>query len=91
MKEVVERIKAAHKIIILTHISPDPDALCSSFALCSALCSFGKEAAVILCEEVAKSLQYIGGEYQIYSSCKQYEADLVICVDCGDLQNTKMI
>jgi phosphoesterase RecJ-like protein len=85
LKEITEKIKAAHKIIILTHVSPDPDALCSSFALCNALCGIGKAATVLLCEELAKSLQYIGGDYSVYSATERYEADLIICVDCGDL------
>ena len=72
LEEIIKRIIAAQKILILTHVSPDPDALGSSFALCDALQTLQKEAAVVLCEQVAQSLAFIGGDY-------------IVCVDCSDL------
>ncbi len=85
LKEIANKISAAQKILILTHVSPDPDALGSSFALCDALQTLQKEAAVVLCEQVAQSLAFIGGDYIVYSPEETYEADLVVCVDCSDL------
>ena len=72
LDEIIKEIKKANSIVILTHESPDGDAVSSSLSVMHALYQLGKEADVIS-DKIKKE-----------SDIKQY--DLAISVDCSDLK-----
>ncbi len=86
MEAVIDKLNKAKSVAVLTHISEDPDALGSAFALCSALRKSGKTAVCYVSEKPREQHKFIGGDYEIYDKDKVYEHDLCVCVDCGDLK-----
>ncbi|MCI8273365.1 MAG: bifunctional oligoribonuclease/PAP phosphatase NrnA [Clostridia bacterium] len=82
---ILEEIKKAEKIVILTHESPDGDAVASSLSVMHAMLQLGKEPDVII-PEYAKDFKFLPGsdKIKVESAIKQY--DLAISVDCSDLK-----
>ena len=58
MKHLLDIIRSAHSVAIITHMSADGDALGSSFALALALEQTGKKVTVFLEEPVPKMLDF---------------------------------
>ena len=86
MEAVIEKVRAAKSIAVLTHISEDPDALGSAFAFCSVLGNMGKTAVCYVSAKPQERHAFIGGDYVIYDKEKTYEHDLCLCLDCGDIK-----
>lgn len=86
MREVIERIKAAHSAAVLPHVNEDADALGSCFAFAEVLRGMGIEAVVYVSEIPEKRLDFIGGDYVVYEKGKKYKHDLCVCLDCGDIK-----
>lgn len=83
-REIGEKMLEARKILIFPHVHMDGDALGSSSALCMALRKLGKEAYVLISEDVPKNLDFLACDcvtrnLEIFSA----GADLAIMVDCG--------
>ena len=76
------QIKKAKSIAILTHESPDGDAVGSSLAMYYALKQLGINADVVIKEFPKMFLNLDGVKYFIPSSEKVY--DLVITLDCAN-------
>lgn len=85
MHEVIDRIKKASSVAVFPHVNEDPDALCSCFAFTDVLRKMGKKAVCYTNDTIEKHLNFIGGEYVVYDSEKTYDYDLVLCLDCGDI------
>ena len=85
LDEIFEEIKKAEKIVILSHESPDGDAVSSSLSVKHAISKLGKEADVII-PEFPKDFEFLprADEIKKESEIKQY--DLAISVDCADLK-----
>lgn len=85
LDEILEEIKLAKNIIILTHESPDGDAIGSSLAMKLALEELGKKADVIV-PEIPRLYKFLPAIDQVKkeSDIKKYE--LAISVDCADLK-----
>ena len=87
MKSIIQTIKKNKKFLISTHVSPDPDALCSELALAIYLKSLGKKVTIINHEAVSPRLHFLPGARSIkpYKDKKRNDYDVAIVVDCGDL------
>lgn len=85
LDEIIKEIKKANSIVILTHESPDGDAVSSSLSVMHALYQLEKEADVII-PEYPKDFEFLPEADKIKkeSDIKQY--DLAISVDCSDLK-----
>jgi len=83
LKEIIEKLMQSQTILLLTHLSPDPDALGSTFALRTALLKLGKTAKVLLYAPITPSLQYLTDDYDIFDEAKEYPCDLLVCLDSG--------
>ncbi len=87
MNTIISEIKKAKKAAIFTHITPDGDAIGSTFALSQLLRSCGIENDVYINEKVPERLlnliQY--GENPFFTEFKDSDYDLMIALDCGDL------
>ena len=94
MKEAVVRfIRNARRVIVITHVSPDGDAIGSILGLGWALRWLGKEYTLACADPVPKRFTYLPGSEAIVtgpepvlSPAEVSEYDLVISLDCGDLE-----
>lgn len=85
LDEILEEIKIAEKIIILTHESPDGDAIGSSLAMKLALEELGKQADVIILE-IPRMYEFLPSIDQVKTTSDMKNYDLAISVDCADLK-----
>ena len=88
LDDILEEIKKAQKIVILTHESPDGDAISSSLSVMHAISQLGKQADVII-PEYSKDFKFLPGAEKILPQGKCEEYDLAIAVDCTDLKRLK--
>lgn len=85
LDNIVEEIKKAEKIVILTHESPDGDAIGSSLAMKVALKQMEKESDVII-REVPKTFDFLPYREEIKTDSNVEKYDLAISLDCADLK-----
>ena len=85
LDNILEEIKKAQTIVILTHESPDGDAVASSLSVMHAIKELGKEADVII-PEYSKDFKFLPGSEKILQIGKTDNYDLAISVDCTDLK-----
>lgn len=85
LDSILEEIKKAENIVILTHETPDGDAIGSSLAMKAALKKIGKNADVII-KEYPRVFNFLPGreEVKMDSDIEQY--DLAISLDCADFK-----
>ena len=83
--KIKDRIQAAHRILITSHIRPDGDAIGSSLALGLALMDAGKQVQVVLSDGLPASFRHLPGSEKIKTRAEG-EFDLIISVDCSDLK-----
>ena len=81
-EKIAATILKSEKILIVTHINPDGDALGSSAGLKLALEKTGKKATVLLEKEVPGMFEVFGENFSNEAGLEEY--DLVISLDCGD-------
>ena len=77
-------VNSATRIIVLTHVSPDGDAIGSLLGLSHSLRSIGKTVTPAVDQGVPSFLKFLPGADQVLDKLKNIEADLAIAVDCGD-------
>lgn len=85
LDEILEEVKKAETIVILTHESPDGDAMGSSLAMKLMLEELGKESDVII-PEYSRMFKFLpsADKIKIDSDIEKY--DLAISVDCGNFK-----
>lgn len=81
-------VRAAQRIIIITHISPDGDAIGTLLGLGHALLETGKTVTLAVDEGVPNTLAFLPGADTVQSHLNNVDADLIIAVDCGDESRT---
>ena len=85
LDEILKQIQKAEKIVILTHESPDGDAIGSSLGMHMALKSIGKSSDVIL-KEFPRTFDFLPGAKEVKEESDIKNYDLAISVDCADLK-----
>lgn len=85
LDEILKEIKKAERIVILTHESPDGDAIGSSLATRLMLEKIGKKADVII-PEYSRLFEFLPGTSEIKKESKIEKYDLAISLDCADLK-----
>ena len=85
LDDILEEVKKADKIVILTHEAPDGDAVGSSLAMKLALKELGKQADVII-TEYSRLFKFLPGAEEIKQESDIKEYDLAISMDCADLK-----
>lgn len=85
LDNILEEIKKAEKIVVLTHESPDGDAVSSSLSVMHAIAQLGKNVDVVIPEH-AKNFDFLPGAEKILQKGKDEPYDLAISVDCTDLR-----
>lgn len=77
---------AAQQIVVVTHVSPDGDAIGSLLGLSWALRKMGKDVIPAVDEGVPPEFLFLPGAEEIRASLDNVRPDLVIAVDCGDAE-----
>ena len=83
LDSILEEIKKAEKIVVLTHEAPDGDAIGSSLAMFHAIKSLEKEVDVII-PEYSSCFNYMPGIENIKEQSYIEKYDLAIALDCAD-------
>ena len=83
LDNILEEIKKANSIVILTHETPDGDAMGSSLAMKHAVNTLGKDADVII-PEYSDCFKFLPGIEEIKSESDIEKYDLAIALDCAD-------
>lgn len=78
------RLHDAQKVLIVSHIHPDGDAIGSLLGLGLALQSAGKNVQMVLTDGISKSFRHLAGSDRVVRR-PSGEFDTVIVVDCSDL------
>ena len=84
LDNILKEIEEAEKIVVLTHESPDGDAVGSSLAMKLVLESLGKNPDVII-PEYAQIFEFLPGTKDIKESSDIERYDLAISLDCATL------
>lgn len=85
LDNILEEIKKAETIVILTHETPDGDAVGSSLAMKLALKQLGKSADVII-PKYSRTFTFLPDANEIKKETEIERYDLAIAVDCADLK-----
>ncbi len=83
LDKIIEEIKKAEKIVILTHDAPDGDAIGSTLAMKLAIKSLGKEADAII-PEYSSCFSFLPGIEELKKESDVEKYDLAIALDCAD-------
>lgn len=84
-----EMFQDANRILVVSHVRPDGDAVGSLLGLGLALINAGKDVRMVLEDGVPANFRHLPGSQQIHRSAKldtQPPYDMVIVVDCSDLR-----
>lgn len=95
-EQIIEEINKSSKIAITSHLAPDGDNVGSSLALCLALKKLDKQVDFILDDSIPEVYRFLTGAKEVkrHTSFADLNYDLVIAMDCGDLDrigNVKML
>ena len=85
LDNILEEIKKAQTIVILTHESPDGDAVSSSLSVMHAISQLDKQVDVII-PKYSKDFNFLPGSEKILQKGRIENYDLAISVDCTDLK-----
>lgn len=85
-KAILTAVQQANKILVITHIGPDGDALGSLTAVGVALRQMGKSATLMCDNPIPERFRYLPLADQVRppSENRSTKYDLLIAVDCGD-------
>ena len=85
LDSILEEIKKAQTIVILTHESPDGDAVGSSLALYLALKELNKKSVELIIPVFPKAFGFLPGVNEILKKGTMDSYDLVIALDVADV------
>ncbi len=83
LNQIAEKLMAAKKVAIFTHLNPDGDAFGSSFAMKYVLESVGIPATIYLEKEMPEKFSYLGEDYQVGDETTESDADTALVLDCA--------
>jgi len=87
-EQITDIINKSSKIAITSHVVPDGDNIGSSLALCLALKKLNKEVSYVIDDNIPEIYRFLKGAREIerLDSYANLDYDLVIAMDCGDLE-----
>jgi phosphoesterase RecJ-like protein len=87
--EVIARLLGAKRVMLTCHESPDADALGSSLGLGLALESLGASVSFVCADPVPDMYDFMPGVERFRTIVDDdFEPDLIVVCDCGDLART---
>lgn len=91
--QVITRLQTAQRILLITHISPDGDALGSLGFMMEWLKSLGKPYTAYTAGPLPSALAFLPGYHEMITDkglFKLNDFDLIISLDCGSLPRTNL-
>jgi phosphoesterase RecJ-like protein len=85
LREAARCLNHAHSVLIVSHIRPDGDAVGSLIGLALALEQKNLQVQMVIGDGVPASLRHLEGSNRVLHK-PQREFDLIITVDCSDLE-----
>lgn len=85
LSNIANKLMAAKKVAIFTHVNPDGDAFGSSFAMKYVLEAAGVPAVVYLEEEMPEKFHFLGTDYVVGNEKTLPDADTALVLDCATL------
>ncbi|MEW5758225.1 MAG: bifunctional oligoribonuclease/PAP phosphatase NrnA [Candidatus Omnitrophota bacterium] len=89
--DIIQVIKKEKKFFVVSHANPEGDALGASLAIAKLIRLFKKEVMVINEDAVSQEYKFLPGSSKITSIKKNYNFDVVIVVDCSDIDRVGKI
>lgn len=86
--EAIEAVAAAQRILVVTHVQPDGDAIGTLLGLGLTLAAAGKEVDVAVDGGVPAYLRFLPGADQVRASLKSGLWDVYISADASDIERT---
>lgn len=77
-------VRAAQRVIVITHLSPDGDAFGSMLGTANALRAMGKTVYTCVDEGLAPRFGFLPGSDEVLPALDGVTADLAIATDCSD-------
>ncbi|MCI8276372.1 MAG: bifunctional oligoribonuclease/PAP phosphatase NrnA [Clostridia bacterium] len=90
LDEILKEMKNADTVLILSHESPDGDAIGSSLGMCLALKNMGKDVVDVVMKEYPANFSYLPGAEDIKAEPSIENYDLAIVVDCPDINRVNL-
>ena len=89
MIEVIDALRAARRIAIVSHRDPDPDTIGSGLALGLGLERLGKQVTWHCADPVPDPIRFLVGADRYQQVPPPADADLIVCVDFGEASRAK--
>ncbi|HEY8730776.1 MAG TPA: DHH family phosphoesterase [Candidatus Limnocylindria bacterium] len=89
MNAVVDLIRAADRIALVSHRDPDPDTIGSSIALGLALERMGKQVSWHCADPVPDPIRFLASAERYRQTAPPQDVDLIVCLDFGDRDRAK--
>lgn len=87
LSKVARSIRAAQRIAIVAHISPDPDAIGSALGLMHSLAALGKQVVPLCDDGIPAELAFLPGIEQMQRKLPpDFEPEAVIALDASDTE-----
>jgi phosphoesterase RecJ-like protein len=90
VNKVVEALRPAKSVAIVSHRDPDGDTIGSAVALGLALESLGKKVTLHCADPVPSSFAFLRGTDRIRSDVPDTDVDVIVTVDLGDIARAKL-
>lgn len=86
LNQIAAELKKANTVLLYPHVIMDGDTLGSSIALCIALRKLGKEAYILIEDDIPGYLTFLEKDYCTYDQQILESPDVSISVDCSDIE-----
>ncbi len=83
LSALIERLPQAQRILLITHVSPDSDAIGSALGMAHALKTLGKIVTPSCADTIRNRFNLLPGHTEMVTQASG-EFDLVMALDCGD-------
>jgi bifunctional oligoribonuclease and PAP phosphatase NrnA len=80
---LIQRLQQAKRILLITHVSPDSDAIGSTLGMAHALRALGKIVTPSCADAIRDRFDNLPGHTEVVTQASD-EFDLVVALDCGD-------
>jgi bifunctional oligoribonuclease and PAP phosphatase NrnA len=89
MNAVVDALRAAGRIALVSHRDPDPDTIGSSLALGLALERMGKRVSWHCADPVPEAIRFLASADRVSQTPPPADVDLIVCLDFGEPERAK--
>ena len=89
MNAVVDALRTAGRIALVSHRDPDPDTIGSSLALGLALERMGKQVSWHCADPVPEAIRFLAAADRVTQAPPPRDVDLIVCLDFGEPERAK--